>query len=53
MSRWGFPLLHHLFQIFEVSHQEVPEEEQPQGLVEGRGQHQGELRAALLPDQPG
>lgn len=30
-------------QIPEVSDQEVPEEEQPQGLVEGCGQHQGEL----------
>jgi len=42
-----------LLQVLEVSHQEVPEEEQPQGLAAGRGQHQGELRAALLPDQPG
>lgn len=40
-------------QIPEVSHQKVPEEEQPQRLVEGGGQHQGELRTALLPDQPG
>lgn len=41
------------FQVPEVSHQEVSEKEQPQGLVESGGQHQGELRAALLPDQPG
>lgn len=37
----------------EVSHQKVPEEEQPARLAASRGQHQGELRAALLPDQPG
>lgn len=42
-----------VFQVLEVSDQEVPEEEQPQGLAAGRGEHQGELRAALLPDQPG
>lgn len=40
-------------QVLEVSDQEVPEEEQPQGLAAGRGEHQGELRTALLPDQPG
>ena len=40
-------------QVFEISHQKVSEEEQPPRLAARRGQQQGELRAALLPDQPG
>lgn len=41
------------FQIPEVSDQEVSEEEQPPWLAQGRGVRQGDVRAALLPDQPG
>lgn len=37
-------------QVPEVSDQEVPEEEQPSGLAARRSEHQGELRAPLLPD---
>lgn len=37
----------------EISHQKIPEEEQPARLAACRGEHQGELRTALLPDQPG
>lgn len=42
-----------LWQVPEVPDQEVPEEEQPAGLAEGGGVRQGDVRAALLPDQPG
>lgn len=45
------PPLH--LQVPEVSHQEVPEEEQPAWLAQGGGVWQGDVRAALLPDQPG
>ena len=31
------------FQVLKVSYQEVSEKEQPQGLVAGCSQHQGEL----------
>lgn len=37
----------------EISHQKVPEEEQPARLAACCSKHQGELRTALLPDQPG
>lgn len=37
----------------EISHQKVPEEEQPARLAACRREHQRELRTALLPDQPG
>ncbi|XP_059335146.1 ribosomal protein eL22-like isoform X2 [Ammospiza nelsoni] len=37
----------------EVPDQEVPEEEQPAGLAARGGVRQGDVRAALLPDQPG
>jgi len=47
------PLFCNIGQIPEVPHQEVPEEEQPPWLAEGRGVWQGDVRAALLPDQPG
>lgn len=40
-------------QVPEVPDQEVPEEEQPEGLAEGGGVWQGDVRAALLPDQSG
>lgn len=40
-------------QVPEISDQEVPEEKQPARLVACCGQHQGELRATLLPDQSG
>lgn len=40
-------------QVPQVPDQEVPKEEQPAGLAACGGQQQGELRAALLPDQPG
>ncbi|KAK2526901.1 hypothetical protein Q9966_010727 [Columba livia] len=46
----GGPILK---EVPEVPDQEVPEEEQPAGLAARGGQQQGELRAALLPDQPG
>lgn len=42
-----------ILQIPEVSDQEVPEEEQSSWLAARRRQHQGELRAPLLPDQSG
>ena len=32
-----FPVILHLFQVSEISYQEVSEEEQPQGLVAGGG----------------
>lgn len=40
-------------QVLEIPDQEVPEEEQSERLAACGGQHQGELRTALLPDQPG
>uniref|UniRef100_A0A8V0ZGE5 Large ribosomal subunit protein eL22 n=1 Tax=Gallus gallus TaxID=9031 RepID=A0A8V0ZGE5_CHICK len=42
-----------LQEVPEVPDQEVPEEEQSPRLAARGGQQQGELRAALLPDQPG
>lgn len=42
-----------LFQVPEIPDQEVPEEEQPAGLAARGGVRQGDVRAALLPDQPG
>merc|ERR1719262_2145349 len=47
------PDLHHrlLQQVPQVPHQEVLEEEQPEGLAARGRQRQGLLRAPLLPDQ--
>lgn len=42
-----------ILQVPEVSDQEVPEEEQSSWLAARCRQHQGELRAPLLPDQSG
>lgn len=40
-------------QVSEVPNEEVPEEEQPPRLAESGGIRQGDVRAALLPDQSG
>lgn len=40
-------------QVSEVPDKEVPEEEQPAWLAQGGGLRQGDVRAALLPNQSG